>query len=54
MVVFFHGGGKSVSVLIAVFETSVLIGWSMGSRKTHQTIVNMIAEYLPVHSSNTR
>lgn len=49
MVIFFHGGGKYRYWLrIVSFQKYTLLGWSMNSRKTHQTIVNMLAEYLTI------
>jgi acetyl esterase/lipase len=33
---------------------SFITGWTIGSRKTHQTIVNMLAEYLFINKLNIR
>ena len=36
----------SLQVSKRIFDTdAIMAGWTVGSRKTHQTIVNMLAEY---------
>jgi hypothetical protein len=45
MVVHFHGGGKKNKVFFCLVNLKKYdLGWTIGSRKTHQTIVNMLAE----------